>query len=426
MTHAKYYFGGVKCAFWYPALALAILLIAMTTPLHAGQSSARSVGMSEAYIGLAKGVDAARYNPANLGLADYRSTVIELVGVGAEISNSAFSLNDYNKYTGATLTAGDKADILGKIPDEGLKVDARAEAAAMSASFGQFAFLVSGHGLADINLSKDIFELALNGNTFADTISVNGSYADAVSYLSFGLSYGYPVYNNGTRQMSIGVTAKYLKGLYAEQVVEMEGLAATMANGFEGEGSIIAQTAEGGSGYAIDVGVALRLNDTYTAGATLSNLIGSISWSKNPKEYGYIFSFDTMTAANMGDDYVVSDDYDIPISGFSTTMPKVLTVGIARTKGSLKYAFDWQQGLQKKPGASTKPRLATGVEWSPISFLPLRAGYGTGGGRPSGFSFGFGLHAAMLHLDMATVTGNSLSGNSAKGAHVALSLGIYL
>ena len=64
--------------------------------------------MGGAYIGLAKGVEAGLYNPANLGLAAYRQTGLALVGVGADLSNNSFTLNDYNEYTGAFLTDDDK------------------------------------------------------------------------------------------------------------------------------------------------------------------------------------------------------------------------------------------------------------------------------------------------------------------------------
>ena len=64
-------------------IILSVILIGVLTSQAAGRSSARSVGMGGAYIGLAKGVDAARYNPANLGLTGYRDTRLEIVGIGA-------------------------------------------------------------------------------------------------------------------------------------------------------------------------------------------------------------------------------------------------------------------------------------------------------------------------------------------------------
>lgn len=404
--------------------ALAAMLLIPTVDGFASTSSARAVAMGGAHMGLASGVDAARFNPANLGLTDRQHTGLELVGVGANINNNAFTLDDYNKYTGAFLTSDDKDYILSRIPSEGLKLQAHAEAGVLSATTGPFAFTVTGVGLADVNLSKDIFELVLNGNTIADTIDVSGSYSDAVSYVSAGLSYGYALYTQGSRQLTVGVTAKYLRGLYVEHVVEMQGLASTEIDGFAGDGKVILQTAEGGSGYGLDLGAALKLSKDYTVGAVVHNVVGEITWSDNPTEYGYIFNFDTMNVDNMDDDFVTSDDYDKEISNFSTSLPRVLTAGIAKTSGTVLWAVDWEQGLETKQGVSTEPRLSLGAEWSPIGVMPLRAGYAFGGDRNAGFSFGSGFHAAMVQLDFAVVTGNGFSGYSSKGANLALSLGL--
>lgn len=405
-------------------IVIAILTLAGSV-MAGSMSSARSVAMGDAYIGLAQGVEAGYHNPANLGLNGYRHTGLELMGVGVNLSNNSFTLNDYNSYTGAFLTDGDKADILGKIPESGLRLSIDADASVMSFSFGSFAFTAGAVGAADINLSKDIVELIFNGNTFADTISVTGSYSEAVGYAYGGLSYGVPIYTAGTRQLSIGSTIKYIRGLGIEEVVKLEGGFVTEATGFGGSGEMVAHTATGGSGYALDLGAALKLSDSYTAGVQITNVLSSISWSKGTEEHGYTFNFDTMTVDNMGDDFVTSDDYSIDIPSFKTSIPAVMTVGIANTSGSLVWAVDWEQGFRQAAGASTKPRLSAGVEWKPIGILPLRVGYASGGHKNTAFSFGSGLHLSALHIDFATVTGASLGSGSAKGVNVALSMGLH-
>ena len=405
------------------ALTIAAILM-LAVSVSAGQSTPRSVAMGGAYIGLAKGVDAARFNPANLGLNDYHSTSVELVGVGASITNNSFTLEDYNKYTGAFLTGDDKEYILSRIPSEGLKLSVDVEAAALSVSSGPFAFTITGVATADINLSRDLFELALNVNTFADTISITGSYSEAVSYASAGISYGRPIYSAGTRQLSVGTTVKYLYGIATEEVIELEGLASTALTGFQGEGKMVIRTATGGSGYAVDLGAALKLNDSYTIGAGIRNFLSHLTWNKNTEEHGYIFEFDTMTVDNMGDDYVVSDDYTLELESFSTTLPAVITVGIAKHSGSVRWAVDWEQGFRLAAGTSTKPRLAAGIELAPVGMFPLRAGFAFGGGKNTAFSVGSGLHFPLFHIDYAIVTGSSLSGYSSKGLNLALSAGL--
>ncbi len=398
----------------------------LTTPTtQAGQSSARSVAMGGAFTSLAVGVDATRYNPANLGLLDYQKTALEVVGLGANIANNAFSLSDYNKYTGAVLTDADKNDILGKIPDEGLSLSVDAEAAALSFSMGQFAFHTSVVGQADVNLNKDLLDLILNGNSFGDTLTITGTYSDAVSYVQSGISYGLPLYTVGTRQLSGGMTFKYLKGIAVEQIVELQGMISTDITGFGGNGAMIARTASGGSGYSIDLGAALQLNDSYTVGARISNFASSISWSNNTEEHGYNFNFDTVTVDNISADYIVSDDYTVPIGSFSTSLPSVMNIGIANTDGKLVWAVDWEQGFRRAAGASKNPRIALGLEYSALSYLPLRTGFATGGAKQTAFSFGTGLYLSAFYLDIAAVSGASLSTYSSKGLNFAVSTGLY-
>lgn len=405
----------------------AVLVAAVTIGVpsaSAGPSSARSMAMGEAFTSLAMGVDAARFNPANLGLDGFRRAELELVGVGLNVNNNAFSLDDYNNYTGAFLTDADKADILNKVPDQGLSLSADAHASAMALSAGPFVIFASGVGQADVNLNKDIVNLLLNGNTFGDSVSVTGSYSDAIGYAAVGASYGLPLYTSGSRQFAVGITGKYIRGLAIEQIVEMEGLAATFAAGFEGEGRMIARTATGGSGYGVDLGAALKFSDNYTAGVRISNVLSSITWDAEPEEHSYIFSFDTVTVDNMDEDFVVSESETRSIESFSTTLPSIMNVGFANTTGKFIWGVDWQQGFRRAAGSSTKPRIAVGAEWSLIPLLPLRAGYAAGGDRPSAVSVGSGLDLGPLYIDFAAVTGTSISPYSTKGVNVAFSTGL--
>jgi hypothetical protein len=403
-------------------VALVIVLLATGSALADG-SSARSMAMGGAYSALASGIDAARYNPANLGLNGYQTKGFEIIGLGVDISNNSLSLDDYNTYTGAVLTTSDKQDILGKIPDEGLRLVAQVEASAFGLAMGSWAVTSGVVGVADVNLSKDIMDLVLNGNSLGQTVSVTGSYSDAVGYAQTAFSYGLPIYQSGSRQVSVGGSVKYVRGLAVEQVIELEGGVTTMATGFTGAGHMIARTATGGSGFGVDLGAAMRFNDTYTVGLNVKNILGSISWTNQTEEHGYAFDFDSSATDVLQSDYVVSSDYTKDIASFSTSLPTVMTLGLADNKGQLHWAIDWQQGFQRAAGSSTKPRIAAGVEWSKISVLPLRAGYATGGGRGANFSIGTGLNLGGFYFDVATQTGGSISPSSSRGLSVAFATG---
>ena len=185
-------------------LILLALMPAAAFPI--GLSSARAMAMGGAYIGLAKGVYAPLYNPANIGLSGYRQTGLELAGIGAEISNNSFTLSDYNSYTGAILTDNDKSTILGKIPAQGLKITADIEASVMSLSLGSFVLSLNGSAATEVNLGKDALELFLEGNGLADTFSLDGMYSEAIAFASAGLSYGTTLMRLGSRELAVGGT----------------------------------------------------------------------------------------------------------------------------------------------------------------------------------------------------------------------------
>ncbi len=388
-----------------------------------GLSSARATAMGGAYIGLAKGVYAPLYNPANIGLSGYRQNGLELLGFGTRISNNSFTLDDYNKYTGAFLTDDDKSVILGKIPSEGLKMSADVEAGAMSLSMGHFALSFNGTAATEVNLGKDALELFLMGNGLDDTFSLNGMYSEAIAYASAGLSYGTPLYKSGTRQLAVGATYKYIRGFAYEKVTELRGGVVTMATGFQGEGVMVAQTAQGGRGYAVDLGAALRLSDSYTVGVAIENFLSNLTWNHKTEEHGYRFQFDSLTAENMDDSIVVHDDYSTDIPSFKSTLPSVMRIGLANTSGKLLWALDWEQGFRLGAGVSSKPRLAAGAEYRLISFFPLRAGYSAGGGKGSVVSGGCGLDFSLFYLDLAASNHSGLNFSATKGLHVAVSTG---
>ena len=405
-------------------IVFALCLIAVSVDAG-GLSAARAVGMGGAQMGLARGVNAPLYNPANIGLSEYRENSIELAGAGVQIMNNSFTLADYNEYTGAILTDNDKSVILGKIPSEGLKISAEAEAGAMSVSLGSMVLSFNGIAATEVNLGKDALRLFLEGNDLDEAFTLEGMYSEAIAYGSVGLSYGLPIYISGTRQLAIGATAKYIHGFAYEEVTELTGEVVTLAAGFSGEGTMIARTALGGNGYGLDIGAALKLNDSYTAGVSVTNFLSNITWDNETEEHGYHFELDTLNADLIEDDSIdVSEDWSNPIGEFSSSLPSVLKMGLANIDGRFVWAVDYIQGFRLAAGASSKPRIAAGIEYRLLSFLPLRTGYSLGGGKGSIISGGLGLDLSLFHLDLAVSNNSTLNFDNTKGLHLAVATGI--
>ncbi len=405
-------------------LMILLLLTAMMANAT-GLSSARAVAMGGAHMGLAKGVYAPLYNPGNIGITDFRQSGLELAGAGVEIRNNSFTLEDYNQYTGAILTEDDKSAILGKIPTEGLQISAVAEAGAISLSLGSFVFSFRGYAATETDINKDILSLIFYGNQLSNSITLSGTYSEAIAYASGGISYGRSIYKSGTRQLALGATFKYIRGFAYERITDITGEVITLATGFEGEGTMIAHTSTGGSGFGMDIGATLKLNDNYAAGITFENMISNISWNNDTQEHYYNFHFDTLTLENMDEDsIIVSDDYSKDIASFKSNLPCIMKVGFANTSGKFIWAIDWTQGFKLAAGSSSKPRISAGAEYRLIGFLPLRFGYSLGGGRSSSLSGGLGFDLKLFYMDLALANHSLFNFSTTKGMHLAVSTGL--
>ncbi len=401
------------------------LLLITTTAGAAGLSSARAVAMGGAYMGLAKGVYSPLYNPGNIGITDFRQRGLELAGVGVEIRNNSFTLKDYNRYTGAILTEYDKSAILGMIPAEGLQISAVAEAGAISLSLGSFVFSFNGYAATETDINRDVLSVLFDGNQLNDSINLNGNYSEAIAYASGGISYGRSIYKTGSRQVGLGATFKYIRGIAYERLTDITGDIITLATGLEGKGTMIAYTSTGGNGFGMDIGATLKFNDNYTAGMTFENLISNISWGDNTREHYYNFHFDTLTLENMDkDSIIVSDDYSKDIAEFKSKLPCIMRIGVANTSGNFIWAVDWTQGFKLAAGSSSKPRLSAGAEYQFTDFLPVRFGYSLGGGRSSSLSGGLGFDFKSYYIDLALANHSLFKFSSTKGLHLALSTGL--
>lgn len=410
---------------WITFMALVCLLLMTAAPASAsGVANARATAMAGAYTSLAQGYYCSSFNPANLGLPSNQMNGFQLLGLGVAVKNNSFSLDDYNTYTGARLSENDKQELLSKIPAEGLIISADAEFNAIGVGMGNFAISLSAIAAAEINMGRAAMELLLNGNSFAETIDLSGIYGEGYGLGAMNISYGRRLYKSSDRQLSAGATFRYLKGYGYEEVTEANGQVVTLASGFEGAGSLVSRTASGGSGCALDLGAALQINKNYTVGATFFNFLSAIKWTEDTEEHRYTFVFDTVTAVNMSKDSLfTSTDATVPVGEFTTHLPSVIKVGLAKTRGSLLWAVDWEQGFKKAAGSSATPRISAGAEYRILRFLPLRAGFGMGGRQGATYAGGLGFDLSMFHLDLAVANYGAIIGSGGKGINFAVNGG---
>jgi hypothetical protein len=168
-----------------------------------------------------------------------------------------------------------------------------------------------------------------------------------------------------------------------------------------------------GVGFGVDLGVSGEVLKGLRVGLSITD-IGSITWDKNTKERAGSGQFsitkpDSEVIADV-ERAVVGEDRDI--GEFSTALATGLRVGgslqLDQTgwtpwlPGQLLFALDYQQGFNNAPGNTTRPRVALGMEYRPVRFLPLRTGISVGGEDRFNWAMGFGFDLWNFTLDVGT------------------------
>jgi len=406
-------------------LGIIFLLLWPDTSAPLGLSNARSLGLGGAYTALARGNEAPLWNPANLSFKDNRGFSLNLFSLGVFVENNSFSLKNYNEYNGRFWDDQDKDNILSLVPSSGLNMNAQAEASALGLSIGSFSLVSYALGVSDLRFPKDPFELLLVGNQINDTVSLHGTSGEAYAYGALCFSIGKSILRKGGREIGVGVNLKYLQGIAYQKITKASGEVRIQETGMEGESDLILNSAMGGKGYGLDLGIAAKLNRKWTAGLFLSNPVSRIKWDRKTEERGYQFQIDSLNLSNSGNDSVfLSEDYQKDIEPFVTHLPLTVKAGISYQAKKILIGFDWEQGFENGPGVSKTPRLSLGTEYQAIKFLPLRGGISLGGKEGFSLSGGFGLNFGLIYLDLGIVNKNALMPNNSKGVGLSLDCGL--
>jgi len=169
-----------------------------------------------------------------------------------------------------------------------------------------------------------------------------------------------------------------------------------------------------GTGLGFDIGASAEFLGLFTAGISLTD-VGSINWTKNAivasgdttfKFTGYSTQERIDSLKKSFEDYVNRKNYE----SFSTGLPTAIRFGIATDlksiipffPGRMLISADYFHPIGNGEIVYKKPKLALGVEWRLIGFLPLRGGVSVGGLEGFALSAGIGLNLPFMELNLAT------------------------
>ena len=445
------------------SLAVLALALAATGAFGAvGDSSPRAIALGRSYTALARGPEAAFWNPANLALRaspDFRWEMLA-AGIGLVAENNAFSVKAYNDHftdDEHILTDRDKQDLLAEVPGDGLRfnMDLMPSVIAGLPVNGGVAFPMPWGihaavttGLAagvEGELPKDIFDLMFYGNEFDRPYDVSDWDGSGWAVASLNWSGARPWLPPGMEpflgELSFGLTLKLLGGGYGE-IVETSGVLEVLPTGAElDELQGLAQFG-GGIGFGIDLGVAGVTRDRRTTfGLSVLNLLDAMTWGIAAEQDSFYAAasglrvtrlldvedlWDILDQADLNGDGVEELLEKVGEESFSRSLPALVRLGVShRPMPRLTLLANYDQALSEGFGLTTTPRASLGAEYRLLPWFPARSGISLGGRGPStgiGFSFGpFTIRRTELELlDFAYATRGGLVPGSSKGSALSL------
>lgn len=172
-----------------------------------------------------------------------------------------------------------------------------------------------------------------------------------------------------------------------------------------------------GTGLGFDLGVSAEILGLFTAGVSVTD-IGSINWTRNAvvvsgdttfKFSGYTTQERIDSLRKSFEDYINSPKRR-KYESFSTGLPTAIRFGVATDlktliplfPGRMLISADYFQPIGDEHMMFKKSKLALGLEWRLLGFLPLRAGISTGGFEGFALSAGTGLNLPFLEFNIAT------------------------
>ncbi len=413
---------------------LAIFLLFSYSDTRA-QMNTRAMAMGGAFTALARGVHAPAWNPANLGLPDNNRFSFTFASVSAGLSNNAFNKGMYDRYfvEGADddnniyWTEQDVRDILNAIPDNGLNVNTNVYVQSLSLSAGRFALSFTSHAAVYANIEKTLFEIPLIGTEIGESYIIDDIDAYGLGYAKASLSWGQPLSVSFADAFSIGWNLNVLYGggyaksdtVFAQIDLLPEGI---HVNGiYEASYAYL-----GEPGFGLDLGAAAQKGDKWTFGISFSNIIGQLVYKQNAERAGGSFSADSLSAVSDFEEDFTEDNWTEEGAEYTVRLPLIMRMGVSFKEGSLLLGLDYSQGFTDNPFVSKAPRFSFGLEYTGLSFLPVRTGVVIGGYEGFGLSCGFGFNLGGVTMDFAILNRGGFSAGSSRGVYAGFELGIHL
>ena len=389
----------------------------------------RGLGMGAANLALARGHDALFLNPANLGLPGnpHWSVALPQVAGSLTLVGPRFGdLPDLKNYDDVSQQRRD--ELLARIPAAGTQVATELRAPLFVMQSRRVSLGVAYAMIGDHTVSKDLVDLILNDYDEGRTdYAVKNTSGRRASFWDVALGFGHAV-----GPLSVGVTGHYYRGGTLLQSRMFEPRYDLPAEDLEVD--YVSVMARGGSGYGVDVGLALQPLPALSLSAAVRNAFSRMQWTKTLRYRSITFNRADFTTVDNPVDLLSryeNSEQELDATAVPATVaetlpglydeayfPATLQLGGAwRLPSHTDLAASYQAHLTGgRLGAAWDRSLNLGVQQK-LPLVTLRAGYATNlqGGAASGTLLTGGASLGVLHLGVGKYSNGEFGGGAREG-----------
>ncbi len=390
--------------------------------------NARGIGLAGSLTGSSAGPQTGYYNPAMLSQG--HGTSLSILFAGELVGNSAFSITDINEYfqKNKVLNEYDKRHLLYRIGNKPLNIIDRTEISLLGFKTSGFSIALEGLGEADLNLYREIFEIALNGAGIGDTFHFTNltNYGSAYASLDLAFSHGFNTMQlDPLRKFFFGIGFKALRGIVYANVDHSDMTLSIDSNYIHVDGNGRLITSMGGTGMALDIGIGFEAHNWYF-GLSIQNLYSKIHWSVADSAVYFLIESDSFTVADLinNPDTVITDSsWAEPIEPFDAKLPRTFRAGISTHfyNGKILAFADF---VHRSSKFYNENKLGLATELRFVRFLPLRFGIALTN-RGNYYTTGLGVRISSFSIDLGMAFYRGLF-NGAKGLKAGVELGVGL
>lgn len=429
-----------------------VLLAALAVPAAASAQWAagpRSAGMAGAGMVFAEGFAAVEWNPANLANSPgWTVSLLDVGGSGLIVGTTLGDLIDIARAGGDGESA-----LVSRLPASGLRLSAAAEGFALGRgveaadlpgtgatlpsvglSVGPIGVRVRSRVLTDVGLSKELADLTVNGFNpeRIREYAVRKTGFRMTSFTDVTVGYGVSV-----GPLSLGAGARYVQGHRLSQgrlfepEIDLDGESLRLTG--------VAVEAPGGSGWGVDVGLAIDVGAGVRWSLAARNVVQRMTWDGALVAHQAVLTdedFDSSDATDLIDRFQASplDATGVPLPVFEAArdlfdeafFPMVVHTGLGWEggAGTRLEAVATAVAPRGRQHAPWEQQLSVGAEQA-VGPLTLRAGLSRADDGVQAVSGGLGIGLGPVRIDVGVGRlSGSFEGIAYDGLHASLGLSV--